>query len=461
MAIILISICPKLTLNQDKYLSQYLEALEELGHTVFLLSKNLQYHCKKWSIPYQTQKICPKYNDRKINEKYFRWVSKIESWDPERFGETSGVRFVDKSLKAAYELYDAVKPDLFIVWNKYDPTYGIIHDYFKDIGIPIMFMEWGLLKNSFILDAADEFFDGKHMDVTYQDLWDMDESKNLRSKGESIIEKLRLQKDNVLYSKKIENTELVQFIDKYKKATKILCFASGNYVGDKLFNGQIFCEKNRKIAERYKSGWDVAAELLKDPDVVVIYKPHPNSFFPKPKTLQSERLFVSSNNVIDLLDVSDCVVAWGTKLELLAILHGKPLVLPFLGFLYGKGCAYEVAHGESVKSVVDAAVQEGVTEQHIRNLCLYIGWLATDHLHLLKEGVSGIEMFSYKISRALADSKCNGEKDEQKLSEYFLRYSDVVNRILSEKHGLKYEIHQQFKRKLLYFSRFRTFKKWS
>tara|TARA_B100000315_G_C14360760_1_gene488357 strand:- start:188 stop:799 length:612 start_codon:yes stop_codon:yes gene_type:complete len=118
-------------------------------------------------------------------------------------------------------------------------------------------------------------------------------------------------------------------------------------------------------------------EILDTGVFCVVYKSHPSVQLPV--QINHPNFLISNSDPNELIDLSDMVVANGSKLELNVLLKEKPLILPGFGIFFNKSCAFEArSKDEFFELLYGKNIQFSKEQQN--NFMKYLAWLNYKYL---------------------------------------------------------------------------------
>ena len=308
-----------------------------------------------------------------------KWVDWLSQRYPHIADPAGTIAYIEEAFN---EVCDAFEPDVFVSWNRYDPTFGIPFEIAKRRGIAVRDLERALVPHFLTLGLnlkeTKRSFDSFH----YQH-------------GKVILEQFPTaniypQRRRALKGKQKATVLVLGSWDEVVDRSHC-CFASSSdmakYVQDNLANWR------------------------------VLYKPHPlGRRQPKLKN-------VTYGNPIDLIESADVVLTYGSKLELDVVNMQKPLVLANCGLLASSGAANTAMTAEECIEAI-----RGVSDWHDptkakKNLYGYIGYKATHDWYCLQESspyVMPLTALLAELTRDVVARKKGG------LCDAFFKYIHVA-----------------------------------
>ena len=216
-------------------------------------------------------------------------------------------------------LLDHLQPDVFVSWNRFDPTFGLPFEIAMDRGISCFDMERALLPSflSLGLNFREDPFQFE---------------PDLVPKGREILERFPT---GHIYKKVLAKKSLSR-----SGSRKLLVLGSWDAVSDR----ESFV---------YDNSPHMAEKLAEDlPDWQIYYKPHPLA---EQNLKPAQNLKTETGDPVSLIESADLVITAGTKLELDVVQAGKPLLLAGCGFLYGSGVASVGESHDEIVSLIQSA----------------------------------------------------------------------------------------------------------
>jgi len=283
-----------------------------------------------------------------------------ENWCA-RFPEVKCDDIVSLSLWAHLyfsKMMEILAPKKIILWNKFQPLHLIIDGVAKDMNIPVLYMEFGILPGTFSLEykgqmgeswpakRAEEF---KGLQVSDGDL----------QQADTILDFLRESRLN----RNIQPRSDVRYLKRcIKNDNPIILYCGQNdyesgmipYTGDSVADHSPVFESSDSAAEllseiAVKNGWNL------------LYKPHP--IMRRHSKTPASAMNVSGNDINDLIDIADVVVTILSQTAYVSMIRGKPTVMLGYTQLRGKDCTYEAFDEMELEGVIKQALSDGQTEK--------------------------------------------------------------------------------------------------
>ncbi len=256
-----------------------------------------------------------------------KWILRLSRWKKDLsvrqvlLYHFSVLVFFDRFLKTQ-------NPDLILIWNPFCYSFGVLSDIAARKGIRTVTIEWGPLENTIYLDPYGSQTLTKFAKSSLGDL--QHQVYKLPAGVNTIANQYKQSSEGKIWDE-IRNS---------KPNRKILVLGTSEVDSGVIPNWH----KDRKLVYPYfKNGFHCAEQTARfaGRDDIVIYKPHPShNPFPESKMIRPGFYIVNADPGV-LIEWSDFVIASATKLELMVIEMGKPLILPGAGLLFGKKLANE------------------------------------------------------------------------------------------------------------------------
>ncbi|MCP4157577.1 MAG: hypothetical protein GY757_58240, partial [bacterium] len=234
-------------------------------------------------------------------------------------------------LNEAVILLKLLQPDMLIIWNGLIEQRGIYAEAAKLLNIPLFYAEKGMLPNSWYIDSlginayssiAGENFSGgvpdgdtektlKKLELIWnrgQSAWDQPDRKPLTPMRESFG--IKPDQKVIFFPGQVDyDSNVILFSPHFKHVADVLKWLAGE---------------------------------LDEKEYFILTKPHPKGKLTVEdfnKILGSKGLAVSELNIMDAVDIADCVVSINSTVLFEAALRKKPILLLGEGVLSNKSFA--------------------------------------------------------------------------------------------------------------------------
>jgi hypothetical protein len=384
-------------------LRAFLGQLESEGHSVFVVGKNLPQDFDRYWIPYYAPVYSgqcstgPGFEKLDVDQRN-KWIVRVEARGAKRHRVTSGADYVARAEFGAGHIFRIVGPDgLYLIWNQFDPQFGIIYDLGRKNNYRVGVIERGLLPGTIQIDVGGFGPLASYVQTDLEALGDPSEHARYQRIGEELMRR-RESVVEVLYGGRSVGHHLRWKIEGARRRGKriVLCYGAGDTHCGQYPGGS---PESKTLMAMFSSGPAIAKEIAKDAKNFVLYKSHPKSGF----AVSGEDLQVNLLNVdacpYELAKISDAVVAWGTKIELIPFLLQKPLVLVGVGCLWGKGVAFEVRDPQVLLGEIEKACMTGISDEMLKRFNVFLGWLLSAELFDFRSTPNGemLEAWAHRL----------------------------------------------------------------
>jgi hypothetical protein len=275
----------------------------------------------------------------------------------------------------AATLLKTLRPGCVLAWDSTSPLAAILRALSHERGLPFQTLERGLLPETLAVESRGIF--------GYSDLRTHWLAQNLPTANEAAYERIR----SYYLAKKPQKYEQPAFGGGGAELRERLGLRSKNII---IFLGHYDAcglEPQASNQRRYHSPefpstkdalMAVWAHVEKDPDLALIFKPHPIDKDPYAIAKVEGVQVVRDVNPHALIDLADVVVAQFTTLQFEAALYDKPVVLLGHSAWWGRNAAYEVDRREQLPAVLRAALRRDGWKEKQANARAFLTWIM-DH----------------------------------------------------------------------------------
>jgi len=356
--------------------------LESDGQAVFVVGKDMPQAFERYWLPFYVPAfgtMTPGHSDAMglDPDQRAKWIARVEARGAQRHRVSSGEDFVRRAEQGADRVFRVVGPHgLYLVWNQLDPQFGILFDLATNRKYLHGVIERGLISETLQIDTCGFGPSASYVNTSLESLVDPSLSEHYYTVGATRMNASALE---VLHGGNSVDRKLRRKIEKARSQGKkiILCFGTGD-----IHCGQFpdWAPDSKQLMPVFSSGVAIAEDISKDPQNFVLYKFHPKSGFAVPSDDLKSNLINVNACPYQLASMSDLVVAWGTKLELIAFALNKPLMLVGAGCLWNKQVAFEVRSKHELLQMVDQAVELGIQQEMLFRINIFAGWLLCTQL---------------------------------------------------------------------------------
>lgn len=297
-----------------------------------------------------------------------KWIKYVEFIE-HRYNSKFPAYDVECNFKIAKQIFDTLKPSLFLCWAGAEPCYAISKEIALSKGIPTLIWEAGMLPDTFLVDKTGICGQSEISNVTLPQIDDV------------------LIKEATLFLENWRNhiLEEVRDIEIYQSKTlKVLVLGGMDVANAVLYPG----DKSTTTLVDYEDGIDVAIKVSEVNNGVTLFRPHPR----EPKE-QLDRLKVANvdidqnKSLYESILSSDVIVGYGSKADFVSLTLGKPFIMVGRGFISRKDCSYSSLKSMDLFETITNAVQNTDKKKYQDNYIKLIAWLLNDiHYNRYAEG---------------------------------------------------------------------------
>lgn len=281
---------------------------------------------------------------------------------------------------------------LCLIWHKFNGPHHALTALCENMGIPHLYMEYGLLPGTVAFDADGQMGESR-VTVRYKQF----NGLSVRSRDlDSACRLLELACTTRRTHKSQDSTLDVKGLSQsLRKKVRAVVFYAGQNDWASGMLPQPFKEA-RIHSPIYEDTLDALSHLSEIAELNnwhILFKPHPmvedrhchyKVPFPERITL------VLGANIFECIESADVCVTILSQAAYLFLIHNRPCVMLGRHQIYRKGCVYEPETRAEVSDAIQKALSEGITdsqercfERHIARLCRY-------YLYAVDEDVEAI-----------------------------------------------------------------------
>jgi len=253
-----------------------------------------------------------------------------------------------------------LSPSLVICFNRETPINTLLRIIAKNLSIPILFVEGGILPGTFEFDSVGN--DALSWPVRHLNKFNQLEiSEEDKSRA---IKFLAFLNNNKISRKTQSSGEVDKIIDEINLDRPLIFFAGSNERGTGIYFKE---SKEFKEYSPFFSGNEDALnyliELAVKHDWSVIFKPHPNETDSgKFYNVKNPKLYIVKHaNIFELIEISDVTVTITSGISGISLIHRKPSILLGKNGLYHKGATYDLDKKEKLGALIVKALRDGFT----------------------------------------------------------------------------------------------------
>lgn len=335
---------------------------------------------KNQYVPHKNIKISA--DMRKMLEKktYLGWA--VSNWK-NRFPDM-GIGYPEMlafyAQKYYVQVFDLLAPKCIILWNAFHALHHIIEGLAREKNIPVMYMEFGSLPGTFVLETSGQM--GESWPAT-----NYEEFKNLEVSSDEMEEAAKIwsyiKKSKLNRNVQPKNTRISDIQEKLKPGRPVILYAGQNDYESGLYP---YTEHTAQYHSPAFHSSDEAAEYLDHLAAKnnwnLIYKPHPiMTWAGCARCITKTAILVDDCDLNDLIDMSDITVTILSQTGYISMIREKPTLMLGYTQLKGKGCTYEAFSKEKIDEVILEALENGLTIQMKENFKKHIAQMLKFYLY--------------------------------------------------------------------------------
>ena len=299
---------------------------------------------------------------RLLGSRWLVWAQRMCVWS--KVGPWSALVKVVAEYERAARIFGTKRYDRVYIWNPYCCAFGILGDYAERIGCEVRTIEYGVLPGTLLLD--DGFLFNSALFAGYQS----EKGKHLED-GERVVAMLRAEERSQLYQQ--VQASLPAGAEGDPGDVRILVLGLSEVDAGVIPS---WGSERKGPFPYHENGVALARAIARSsPRYKVIYKPHPNhNPLPTDRRLGTNA-WVVNGDARRLFSWCDVVVANGSKMEIDAMLAGKPVINVGVGILSYSDASYKLGAWRELNMVIDQAREHHQIEERQRYLMDYLGYL--------------------------------------------------------------------------------------
>ncbi|MCL2607819.1 MAG: hypothetical protein FWD92_04630 [Methanomassiliicoccaceae archaeon] len=276
-----------------------------------------------------------------------------------------------------FELLHIVKPKKIVLWNKFCPLHGIINEIAVKEGIPVIYMEFGVLPGTFSLDTNGHTGESWPA-VRYEDFMKLSVTDEEADNAGCVSEFIKNSRTN-RYGQP-ENAELKRITSKLIPGRPTILYTGEFDLESGLFP---YTERAKEFYSPIFGSSDDAASFLsklsKKNKWNFIYRPHPLTNVTT-NPLKANETIITEADINDLIDVADVTVTILSQTGYTSSIKNKATVMLGYTQLKNKGCTYEAFTENEIETAIKNAIQYGQTEEMKENFRKHVAQLLKYYL---------------------------------------------------------------------------------
>lgn len=251
---------------------------------------------------------------------------------------------------------------VFVVWNEFTSMHSILHGICRERGIPILFMEFGVIPGTLCLESTGQMGESLVANRS-KEFCALPVSEDELADADKLLDFL---KESGLNRNPQPLNNLIDDIRSrlVSERPTVLYFGQNDFEGGmypynqnaKKYHSPIFKTSGEaaRALERIcrRKGWNY------------IYKPHPTimAMYGCGTGLSESTIIADNVDINALIDLSTVAVTILSQAAYISLIRGKPAVMLGRNQLVGKGCAYECLTGSNIERTLSRAIVEGFAE---------------------------------------------------------------------------------------------------
>lgn len=286
-------------------------------------------------------------------------------------------------------MIEFLSPSRIYIWNEFYPFHELVKNVCGDMGIDLLFVEYGPLTGTFLVEKegqmgesfpATEIEDFQSLEINEEDIWN---ARHIYSYLATTKSNRRIQPDN---------DELEKVLRKLDSRPRIVYLGQNDYESGmypysdnaKKYHSPIFSSSLEAaifLANLCtKNGWNF------------IYKPHPLCI--RDVELNREKIpqdvfVINKCNINDLVGVGDLNITILSTSAYVSLVCHKPVLMLGYTQLRGKNCTYEAFEKGKIESEMKMALAHGFSDtqreafiEHIARIVKYYAYDDESERHI-------------------------------------------------------------------------------
>ncbi len=258
------------------------------------------------------------------------------------------------------KVFKILKPNSVVIWVEFVPMHRVYAKVARDMGIRVIFMEYGSLPGTIAFDRQGQM-GGSRVSTESDDFMKLKVNEDEIENANKIWDYLFSTRLNRKPQKRTSNLEIVKRELDWSRPTVFFAgvndYESGIYPYDsraREYYSPCFSSSVEaliyvsKLAE--KNGWNM------------LFKPHPLCFDYESQIPENVYLLKDAdiNEIIDMADVTITILS---QVGYISCIRKKPTVMLGYTQLRGKNCTYEAFGIDSIESTIKSALNLGFTDE--------------------------------------------------------------------------------------------------
>lgn len=295
--------------------------------------------------------------------RWLLWTQRMRVWS--KVGLPAAFVKVVKEFRRSGRILATADPDVVYVWNPYCCAFGILGEVARLSGRQVRTIEYGVLPDTLLLDRGfifdSELFAG-HAEVRGRHL----------EEGRAVLEMLQRAGAARLYAQASAHVPAGAELLPGDIGILVLGLSEVDAGVVPSWGGE-----RRGPYPYHANGVELARAIAAcSPTYKVIYKPHPNHNPLHEDVRLMDNAWVVNGDAHGLLDWCHVVVANGSKMEIDAMVAGKPVVNVGTGILSYSEASYRMSAWDQLETTILQAHQREGFEQRRIALADFLGYLS-------------------------------------------------------------------------------------
>lgn len=292
------------------------------------------------------------------------WTQRMRIWS--KVSTMTAFFRVLKAFRQSARIMKQVDPDVVYVWNPYCCAFGILGEVARQDGREVRTIEYGVLSDTLMLD--DGFIFDSRLFAGYAK-----EKGHYVEKGRAVMNMLQQAGEAGLY--KQTSAKLPAGAELLPGDIGILVLGLSEVDAGVI---PAWGAERRGAYPYHANGSELAKAIAaSSPAYKIIYKPHPNHNPLHKDVRLRDNAWVVNGDARSLLEWCHVVVANGSKMEIDAMVAGKPVVNVGTGILSYSEASYRMSGWDQLDATIRQAYDREGFEQRKAALADFLGYLST------------------------------------------------------------------------------------
>ena len=295
----------------------------------------------------------------------------------------TSVSLAEFTIWTAYRYYlhafKALCPKLVFIYNNCYYFHSVIDCVAKELGIEVVYWEYGPVPGTFMFDRHGLFSSGFPA-LKYREFRELSVTEEELNQASELFDYLKKNRTNRYVQQK--SAELEKLKEELANTGKPVVLyidqidaECGMFPDTKRMREQV-CPSFGSVEE----GLQFISEIARRNEWEVIYKLHPIRSR-VPDNLPEGIHVIHKCDINELIDLSDVTVVILSSVCFTASVRERPVVLLGYNEMRGKGCVYEAYDREEIEGTIKQAMQHGFTDAMKQNFVRYIALMNKYYLY--------------------------------------------------------------------------------